>query len=94
MQRKTEAKEGRTAIAPPGYIDIVKIAEKLGLARAAAWRIVKQTDFPHHYIFGTRKRRWLEIEVDEWMANEVNRARERGAEEERLRGWHNAVTGH
>jgi prophage regulatory protein len=53
----------------PGHITLDEVIERTGMSRSAIYRMVKAETFPKPTRFGTRKVRWVEREVDEWVSD-------------------------
>ncbi len=51
-------------------IDMHEIAMKIGYSRSAINRWRKAGTFPYGRLYGSRTRRWLESEIDEWIYQE------------------------
>lgn len=63
-------------------INYRKLAEKLSVHPTVATRIARQEDFPKPVVLSPRRTRWIEEEVDNWIANYRSKDHERDGNEE------------
>lgn len=52
------------------------VKARIGLSRSTIYQLVAQHRFPRQIALGARSVGWLESEVDEWLAAQVERSRQ------------------
>ena len=54
------------------------VKARIGLSRSTIYQLVAQRRFPRQIALGSRSVGWLESEINEWLAAQVDRSRQAG----------------
>ncbi|MDP8101480.1 helix-turn-helix transcriptional regulator [Phocoenobacter atlanticus] len=61
---KTEKKKER-------FIDFLEVKHRTGLSRSTMYEFIKKGIFPQSINIGTRNKKWLESDIDCWIAEQI-----------------------
>ncbi len=55
------------------FIDFLEIKFRTGLSRSTVYEFMKVGKFPKPINIGTRTKKWLESDIDHWIAEQINK---------------------
>lgn len=61
---------------PETILRLPAVEARIGLSRSTIYQLVAQRRFPRQIALGARSVGWLESEVDQWLAGQVERSRQ------------------
>lgn len=58
---------------PRRILRLPKVIDKTGLPRASIYLKISQGSFPHPIPLGTRAVGWIESDIEQWIAEQIER---------------------
>lgn len=71
--------EGKGETVSEKFLRLIEVQRRVPYSRSTIYLKVSRGEFPHPISLGARAVGWLESDIDEWMAQRIDRSRERAS---------------